>query len=201
MRTLNYFPCKVCTRDGDDVMVPVAEVDPKTYEILAISCEKTSDVTDEQKKDMGFQDDEQFEHCEATILENTQVMCYKCEKHLYFDATTKTCKSRKHTKSLEGCTLSYDNAHCTFCDEGYQMDASIASCISSDKKLDLSRFQTQENMNGSTADNEMSANSNTVNRDNNLFDASNRWSDESGANGFDESDYDQGGENNMMRYV
>lgn len=188
MRTMGYFPCKVCKSQDDEVILPDPDVDPETGEILSIECKKFEEVHEDLLKPMGIKSADKFANCEATIYENKQILCFKCADGYYYDGVGQVCRSQKKAPGLSGCSLSYDNAHCIFCSSDLQMDVSNGSCVSKDKEIDYNTLD--ENMSpGAGKGGELSANSNTVARENNVFISGNTWNDEGGATGFEEGDY------------
>lgn len=165
MRTLTYFPCKVCKIEGDKVYLPDAELDPQTGEILSVECKAFEEVDQKKLKKMKITSKDKFDHCEATIIENQQIMCFKCEDDYYYDGMHQECKEEKHHPTLQGCSLTFDGAHCVFCDTHMQMDVTTGSCAPKDKVIDLHKFD-QEMAPGDNGQGEMSVNSSGVARDN-----------------------------------
>ena len=175
-------------------MLPDADFDPQSGEILSIECKKYEEMNPNDLKTMGISDPAQFDNCEATIFENKQIMCYKCAQDHFYDGARKICRPIDRYPNLKGCSLTFDMNHCIFCQSDMQMDVTTGSCVPKNVQIDLNKFDSQLSP-GQGDGGELSANSHTVARDNNVFISGNNWSDESGADSFD------GQSDNEYRYV
>ena len=188
MRTLNYFPCKICHSTNEEKIVPVAEMDPKTFEILSVDCQAFESIDEETLKKFGLESEEQLENCEATIFENNQILCYKCAEEFYFDGATRVCRPSKDVPALRGCSVTYDNQHCVLCVDKFQMDLHSGRCQPDSDTIDLSKYDQFVSPGTAKLGKENSINSNTVQRDNDLFQTTNSFSDDTDYDNFDDSD-------------
>ena len=187
MRTLTYFPCKVCKSETGKVILPDADVDPQSGEILSIECKAFDEVHEELLKEMNIKDESKFDNCEATIFENKQIMCFKCADGYHYDGIHHKCRESKDFPGLEGCSVSFDNSHCVFCNSDLQMDITNGKCISKDAQIDYNSLNDNQSP-GASSMNENSVNSKSVARENNVFTSSNSFSDESGSSQFETPD-------------
>jgi hypothetical protein len=187
MRTMSYFPCKVCKSETGKVILPDADVDPQSGEILSIECKPFEEVHKDLLQEMKIKDQTKFDNCEATIFENKQIMCFKCGEGFYYDGVHQVCRETKKFPGMEGCALTFDNSHCVFCNSDLQMDITNGKCISKDAQIDFNSFGDNQSP-GASSMNELSANSNSIARENNVFTSSNNFADESGSSQFDSGD-------------
>ena len=188
MRTMGYFPCKVCKSETEDVILPEADVDPETGEILSIECKKYEEVHEDLLEELKIKSPEKFANCEATIFENKQILCFKCSEGHYYDGMSQVCRSEKKVTGLEGCAMSFDNAHCVFCNSNLQMDVTTGTCVSRDKEIEYNQMGENQSP-GAGKGGEMSVNSHSVSRENNVFVSGNTWNDDTGTGDFETGDY------------
>jgi hypothetical protein len=177
MRTLNYKTCKVC-KTGDEVYIPHGQIDLETNEILSVECTPFDDVAEEEREKFKANDKSKFDNCEATILENNSILCYKCAEDFYFDGVNQVCQDKTENQYLHGCVLSYDNVHCVLCEEGFQMDGRTSQCHPDDVKFDPSKFENDLQPGASQDNFQMSVNSNSVERENDYFQTAQSYNDD-----------------------
>jgi hypothetical protein len=146
MRTIDFFPCKVCkspdTKNEEDLIVPVPELDSETGEIKNISCENQKNLSNDQKKQLGLDVKEVLKNCEITVLEGNKVICYKCHDGFFYDGASQKCRHTAEYSTMKGCSLTYDNVHCMFCQNGMQLDITSGKCISKTHKIDFSKLDS-----------------------------------------------------------
>lgn len=195
MRTLKYFPCKVCKSDDDTIVVPEADFDPQNGEILSIECKKIEEVHADMLKYLGIKNSNQLENCEATIFENKQILCYRCSEDYFYDGAHKICRPIEQFPALKGCSLSFDMNHCIFCDSEFQMDVTTGSCVEKDFKINTTKFDNEKSP-GQGDGGELSVNSHKIASDNNVFVSGNDMTDESGADSYGADE-----DNRKLRYL
>ena len=146
MRTIDFFACKVCkspdAKDETKLIVPVPDLDSETGEIKDISCQPQTDLTKDQKVQLGLDIKEALKHCEITVLEGNKVICYKCHDGFFYDGASQKCRHSSQYSTMKGCALTYDNVHCMFCQNGMQLDITSGKCLSKTHKVDFSKLDS-----------------------------------------------------------
>lgn len=114
-------------------MIPVPEKVKETNEILSIQCLPLKSLKKPQLDDLGLDPHNSLENCEATVLENGKVLCYRCAPNHFYDAAAQLCRKTEEYSTMQGCAVTYDNVHCVFCQSAWQMDFTSGKCIGQDR--------------------------------------------------------------------
>lgn len=185
----HYQPCKVC-KLGDDFNIPDVELNPSNNSLSSAECKPFDQVDEAKRKKFGLHDKNKFSNCLATIFESGTILCYKCEENYYFDGKSETCKNRDSAHHLKGCVMSYDNKHCVFCQDGFQMDYRYAVCKPESHEIDYKTYfknmqqKMQEQMQESmqevmSGSNNSYQNQNAFQMNSNQFNSQSQFSDPS----------------------
>lgn len=144
MRTVDFFPCKVCKSEDPkkELLVPVPAFSEDSSEIESISCESQSSLSKEQQTQLGLDVKHSLDNCEVTVLENGKVVCFKCLDKFFYDGSSQKCRRRSEYSTMQGCALSYDNTHCMFCQDAFQLDITSGRCLSRNRKVDFSKLDS-----------------------------------------------------------
>ena len=144
MRTIDYFPCKVCKSKGtgEELFVPVPDIDPSTQEIKSIACKSQTELSNDQKVQLGLTAKDVLENCEITELEANKVVCYKCKDDYFYDGAAHKCRATIEYSTMRGCSLTFDNVHCMFCKDGLQLDITSGKCFAKNHKIDFSKLDS-----------------------------------------------------------
>ena len=123
-------------------MVPVPKINSSTQEIESISCKNQTELSNDEKIQLGLNTKDVLSNCEITELENNKVVCYKCEDDYFYDGAAKKCRASIEYSTMKGCSLTFDNVHCMFCKDGMQLDITSGKCFSRRHKIDFSKLDS-----------------------------------------------------------
>ena len=142
MKTLDYFPCKVCKDSAHESIIPVPTIDPDTSAVTDIECLPFKSISKEQHEQLGLNIKGQLDHCMATVLQDQKVICYKCDSGFFYDGAAHKCRETSDYSTMNGCALTYDNVKCMFCNNDKQLDIISGKCLDLKNRIEFKKLDS-----------------------------------------------------------